>query len=119
MAYHFSAYASHYKNLTFLGVPIIIGQLGNIILAFTDTLMIGHHSTKELAAAAFVNNVFALAILMSLGFSYAITPIVGKLYGQGNKKRIGEEIKNDLAAESIADLFVMTVKCILYQNIPH
>lgn len=119
MAYHFSAYASHYKNLTFLGVPIIIGQLGNIILAFTDTLMIGHHSTKELAAAAFVNNVFALAILMSLGFSYAITPIVGKLYGQGKGERIGEVMKNAVAANTVAGIIFMTVMGVLYLNIHH
>jgi len=39
-------------------MPIVIGQLGSIVLAFADTLMIGHHSTVELAAAAFVNNMF-------------------------------------------------------------
>ena len=52
MSYQFAKYATHYRNLTYLGVPIIIGQLGNIILSFADTLMIGHHSTQELAAAA-------------------------------------------------------------------
>ena len=56
MSYQFSKYETHYRNLTYLGVPIIIGQLGNLILNFADTLMIGHHSTEELAAAAFVNN---------------------------------------------------------------
>lgn len=34
-----------------------------IILGFADTLMIGHHSTQELAAASFVNNMFNLAII--------------------------------------------------------
>ena len=48
----------HYKALFTLGVPIIIGQIGVIILDFADTLMIGHHSTNELAAASFVNNMF-------------------------------------------------------------
>jgi len=49
MSYQFSKYETHYRNLTYLGVPIIIGQLGNLILNFADTLMIGHHSTEELA----------------------------------------------------------------------
>lgn len=35
----------HYKTLLEIGVPIVIGQLGTIILGFADTLMIGHHST--------------------------------------------------------------------------
>ena len=47
-------YIQHYKSLFTLGIPIVIGQVGVIILGFADTLMIGHHSTNELAAASFV-----------------------------------------------------------------
>lgn len=43
-----AGYKQHYKALIFLGLPIVIGQLGVIILGFADTLMIGHHSTEEL-----------------------------------------------------------------------
>ena len=76
-----AGYKQHYKALIFLGLPIVIGQLGVIILGFADTLMIGHHSTEELGAASFVNNVFTLCIIFSTGFSYGLTPIVGSLYG--------------------------------------
>lgn len=119
MSYHLSTYTTHYKNLIFLGVPIIVGQLGNIILSFADTLMVGHHSTYELAAAAFVNNVFALAILMSLGFSYAITPIVGKLFGQGRPSRIGEVMKNAFVANTVTAIILMIAMGILYLNVEH
>ena len=44
-------YYTHYKSLTQLGLPIIIGQIGTIILGLADTLMIGQHSTTELGAA--------------------------------------------------------------------
>ena len=73
----------HYKALFTLGIPIVIGQIGVIILGFADTLMIGHHSTNELAAASFVNNMFTLAIIFATGFSYGLTPIVGSLFGRG------------------------------------
>ena len=63
----------HYKALFTLGIPIVIGQIGVIILGFADTLMIGHHSTNELAAASFVNNMFTLAIIFATGFSYGLT----------------------------------------------
>lgn len=72
-----AGYKQHYKALIFLGLPIVIGQVGVIILGFADTLMIGHHSTEELGAASFVNNVFTLCIIFSTGFSYGLTPIVG------------------------------------------
>ena len=77
MRHIYSTYKEHYKALIFLGLPIVIGQIGVIVLGFADTLMIGHHSTIELGAASFVNNVFNLAIIFSTGFSYGLTPIVG------------------------------------------
>ena len=67
----YSIYKEHYKALISLGLPIVIGQIGVIVLGFADTLMIGHHSTIELGAASFVNNVFNLVIIFSTGFSYS------------------------------------------------
>ena len=40
------------------------------MLGFADTLMIGHHSTEELGAASFVNNLFTLCIIFSTGDVY-------------------------------------------------
>ncbi|MCR5078151.1 MAG: MATE family efflux transporter [Prevotella sp.] len=117
MAYQFSKYASHYRNLTYLGVPIIIGQLGNIVLSFADTLMIGHHSTQELAAAAFVNNMFTLVILLALGFSYAVTAIVGTLYGQERTGRIGEVMRSAVAANTCLAAVLTAAMTLLYLNI--
>ena len=50
-------YKEHYKVLLYLGIPIIIGQLGVIVLGFADTLMISWHSKDELAAVGFVNKI--------------------------------------------------------------
>ena len=82
-----ATYGGHYRALIRLGLPIVVGQLGMIVLGFADTLMIGHHSTTELGAASFVNNLFNLCIIFSTGFSYGLTPIVGGLYGN---KRLAE-----------------------------
>ena len=38
-------YKGHYKALFYLGLPIVIGQMGVIVLGFADTLMVGHHSS--------------------------------------------------------------------------
>ena len=53
-----SVYKEHYKETIRLGVPIMLGQLGIIVVGFADNIMVGHHSTAELAAASFVNNFF-------------------------------------------------------------
>lgn len=64
----------HYKQLLCIAIPIIIGQVGAIVLGLADTLMIGQHSTLELAAAGLVNNIFNLVLVPYQGFSYGLTP---------------------------------------------
>ena len=112
-------HSSHYRSLIQLGIPIVIGQIGVIILGFADTLMIGHHSTIELSAASFVNNVFNLAIIFSTGFSYGLTPIVGSLFGQKRLKDVGESLKNSLLANTVLAVFLCIVMGILYLNLEH
>ena len=109
--------STHYKTLLKLGLPIVIGQLGMIILGFADTLMIGHHSTEELAAASFVNNMFNLVIIFATGFSYGLTPIVGRLFGKGEKKAVGCTLKNSLWANGALVLLLSAAMGILYLNL--
>lgn len=113
----FITYKSHYKALLYLGIPIVIGQIGVIVLGFADTLMIGHHSTNELAAASFVNNMFNLVIIFSTGFSYGLTPIVGSLYGHNNLIAVGRALKNSLLANFFVGILMTLLMTILYFNI--
>ena len=107
----------HYKEILTLGLPIIVGQLGTIVLGFADTLMIGHHSTRELAAAGLVNNIFGLVLLFYLGFSYGLTPIVGRLFGMGQHSKIGGKVKNALLANMLVGVMLVTLMTILYFNL--
>lgn len=108
---------SHYKTLFLLGLPIVIGQIGMIILSFADTLMIGHHSTTELAAASFVNNMINLAIIFSTGFAYGLTPIIGRLFGQKKLHEAGQVLKNSLAANTVVAVLVCLALTVLYFNL--
>lgn len=69
-----SVYKEHYKETIRLGVPIMLGQLGIIVVGFADNIMVGHHSTAELAAASFVNNFFNLVFIAGMGFSTGLPP---------------------------------------------
>ena len=110
---------NHYHALIKLGLPIVIGQIGVIVLGFADTLMIGHHSTEGLAAASFVNNMFNLAIIFCTGFSYGLTPIVGSLFGQNKIDGVGRVLKNSLAANTLLAVIVCTAMTVLYINLGH
>ena len=112
-----AGYKQHYKALIFLGLPIVIGQVGVIVLGFADTLMIGHHSTEELGAASFVNNVFTLCIIFSTGFSYGLTPIVGSLYGNRRFAEAGQALRCSLVANVLVALLLTFIMTVVYFNV--
>ena len=99
-----ATYKGHYKALFYLGLPIVIGQMGVIVLGFADTLMVGHHSTAELAAASFTNTLFTLCIIFSTGFSYGLTPVVGEFYGNRRFMEAGQALRSSLLANELVAL---------------
>ena len=107
----------HYRELLAIGIPIIIGQLGTIILGFADTLMIGHHSTPELAAAGLVNNIFGLVFVSYMGFTYGLTPIIGRLYGEERTDRIGQKVRNAFCANMLTGFIFTLALVVLYLNL--
>ena len=112
-----SQYNNHYRTLLSIGIPIMIGQLGMIILSFADTMMVGHHSTSELGAASFVNNIMNLVIITGTGFSYGLTPIVGGLFGRKQLAEAGQALRCSLLANTLAAVIMMAALTILYFNL--
>lgn len=113
----FSTYKEHYKETIRLGVPIMLGQLGIIIVGFADNIMVGHHSTDELAAASFVNNFFNLAFIFGMGFSYGLTPIIGGLFANKEYAKAGETLKNSLFINFIIGVLISVCMLLLLLNI--
>ncbi|MEG0011325.1 MAG: MATE family efflux transporter [Muribaculaceae bacterium] len=112
-------YISHYKSILRLGFPIMLGQLGIIVVGFVDTMMVGHYSTQGLAAASFVNNLFMFVTMLCMGFSYGLTPLVGALFSRGEYKSIGETVKNGVLVNLIFGTVVVVAMTIVYFNIHH
>ena len=79
----------HYRAIIHLGLPILVGQVGLVVLVFADTAMVGHYDTDSLAAASFVNNLFNMAMFTIMGFALGITPILGAQYSRGEKEQMG------------------------------
>ncbi len=113
----YNLYKGHYHALLKLGIPIVIGQIGIIVLGFADTLMIGQHSTNGLAAASFVNNMFNLAIIFGTGFSYGLVPVVGALYGNKHFPQAGQALRNSLLANVMIAVLLTLVMLLLYFNV--
>ena len=117
MAFNATKLTERYGALVRLGVPIVVGQIGNVVLGFADTLMVGHHSMEELAAASFVNTMFTLVVIFATGFSYGLTPVVGSHYGRGETDRIGSAVRNSLAANLMLSALLVALTSAFCLNI--
>lgn len=112
-------YGSNYKSLLKLAIPIIIGQLGGIITGLADTIMVGQHSTAELAASSFVNNVLNTFIIFGTGFSFALTPLVGENLARNKKYVVSAWLKNGIVANFILALILVGILTVIYFNVEH
>jgi len=75
----------HYKTTIKLALPVIIGQLGQIMVSVADSIMVGQLGTIPLAAAAFANSIFIVVLVFGMGLAYGLTPLVATAAGMNRK----------------------------------
>lgn len=96
-----SKYSQEYIGLLRLGAPVLVTQLGVITVSFADTMMVGAYGTNELAAAAFVNNLFMVAVVMLIGFASGVTPLIGALYGKNDSFEAGRVLRASIRVNAV------------------
>lgn len=76
-----------------LGMPLVIHNLALMGMQFTDTLMAGRLSPRDLAAVAIGGNIWGPISLFNMGVFMAINPIAAHLFGSGRLKNIGHYVR--------------------------
>lgn len=111
---YFNQFKIHYRAIIRLGVPIVVGQLGIVIVGLADNIMVGHYDTLDLAAASFVNSVFNIPILFGLGFSYGLTPLIGQYFGRNDRFKIGQLLRNSLLVNGCIGVLLTLLMAVMY-----
>lgn len=66
-----------------LAVPIMVGQLSQMLISITDNALIGRVGTVELAAAAFTHGLFAVFFMVGLGLLLGVGVLAARDAGAG------------------------------------
>ncbi|MFK7953296.1 MAG: MATE family efflux transporter [Ekhidna sp.] len=74
------------KNMI-LAYPVVIGQLGHIMVSVADSMMVGRVGVLPLAGATFAGAIYTVLMLFGIGVSYSITPLVAA-ENSNNKDRL-------------------------------
>ncbi|MBX3745801.1 MAG: MATE family efflux transporter [Verrucomicrobiae bacterium] len=77
-----------------LAIPLIVGQLSQMLMGLTDTLMIGWVGVSELAASAFANNLLYLPLMFGIGMSAAVSVRVSQARGRQDPDGAGEALRH-------------------------
>jgi MATE family multidrug resistance protein len=86
-------YTKEFKVNLLLAYPVIVGQVGHLLIGVADDMMVGRLikpntlAATSLAATSLGNSLIFIAMSIGIGFSFAITPIIAQADGENNHKK--------------------------------
>ena len=90
-------YKPHYQTNLSLAIPVVISQLGHTLVHTADSIIVGHFAgTIPLAAVSLVNSIFIVILVIGMGISYGLTPLIAQESGRKNFKECGRLLSNSL-----------------------
>ncbi len=72
-----------------IAYPIMLGNLAQTIITFTDTAFLGHLGTIELSASMMAGLFYYVFTTLAMGFAVGIQIFIARRFGEGNLKQIG------------------------------
>ncbi|MBE7177512.1 MAG: MATE family efflux transporter [Mucilaginibacter polytrichastri] len=112
MLNRFSKYRPHYRSNLRLAVPVVISQLGYTLVHTADSVIVGHfagNGPEPLAAVSLVNSVITIILMVGIGISYGLTPLVAQESGRKNPEEPGRLLINSLVINIATGIFLFLV----------
>lgn len=103
-----TSYKQHIKHTLNLAYPVIIGQLGHIMMGVVDSLMVGRIGAVPLAASSIAGGIFFLIFVVGLGISFAISPLVAIAVGARQQEQGVSILENGLVLNIVTG-FIITI----------
>src|SRR6201990_281369 len=79
-----------------LAVPVVLVQLGFMLMGVVDTLMVGRLSAEALAAVAIGNLYFFNVSICGTGTLMALDPIIAQAVGAGDEETVARSVQRGL-----------------------
>lgn len=97
--YSFSRYKEQYRANLKLALPVVLSQVGQILVQFADNAMVGRFGGDDplpLAAVSFGGSVFFILFVTGMGLTLGLTPLVGERFAQGDRRGATDYLKNSV-----------------------
>lgn len=97
-------YKEHLKKNFFLAYPVMLSQLGHMMVNVADSVMVGQLGALPLAGASLANVIFHLLLMFGIGVSYAITPLVAAADGLKDTNQSADLLKHSLLINTVTGI---------------
>lgn len=113
----FTSYQSKIKEALLLALPIIAGQLGQVLMGFFDTVQIGGLGHTYIAATGFANGIYWVIILLGMGVLFAVSPLVSEAFGAEKEYRAIGVLRSGLLVSVVLSVVFVIVTEIVRANL--
>jgi MATE family multidrug resistance protein len=108
----YQKYKPYYTDSLKLAIPVVISQLGHTLVQVSDSVIVGHFAgTTSLAAVSLVSSLFLVPLVVGIGISYGVTPLIAQNHGRGNYKECSKLLSNSLLLNVITGIVLF---CAIY-----
>ena len=106
-----SRYRKEFRSNVLLALPIMAGQLGQVLVNFIDNIMVGKLGAESLAAVSLAIAVYITFHVVGMGISYALSPLVAEADGADETSRVSKLVRHSF----IINLIYALVCAVLIQ----
>jgi multidrug resistance protein, MATE family len=99
-----SEWSAELRRLAVLAAPMVAIQVGTMLMGVVDTIMVGGIGSGAIAAAA-LGNVWVMGTLViGLGVTLGIDPLLTQAHGAGDGRAVGLVLQRGLVVAAIASV---------------
>ncbi|MCK4754925.1 MAG: MATE family efflux transporter, partial [Calditrichia bacterium] len=109
-------YSKELNETVKLAYPVIIGQLGHMMMGVVDSVMVGEIGAAPLAASSIAHGLFMLFMIFGIGVSMAISPLTAMVIGAKKYSECGIVFRQGLLVNIIIGI-VLTIAIIFSADI--
>ena len=105
----------HIRKNFHLAWPVMLGQLGHVMVGLADSIMIGQLGTIPLAASAFANSIFVIPMVFGMGMAFGMTTPIANADGEGRADKAGSYLRHGLAVNLITASIIFLILLVFRQ----
>lgn len=100
----FDRYRDQYRRNLALAIPVVLSQAGQVVVQLVDNAMVGRLGALPLAAVSFGGSVFFMLMIVGVGISLGLTPLVGVSFSQRDHRSSAVYLQNAVLLYGILSL---------------